>query len=141
MQKGDIKLEIEIPEDLYIRIKRAKSVPDLTGTDITNAVLCISRGSELVDIKNEKEMQINETVEHDGKTYTYIESHASTMPVVEYARFFIDRCKGMGLYCTRMNGTMIYSDETFEQFDKRWKAEREEEQYDKYTITDGWLLE
>lgn len=49
IQKGNIKLTIEIPENLYIRIKCAKSVLDLTGMDIVNAVMCVNRGSEITE--------------------------------------------------------------------------------------------
>lgn len=47
MQKDNIKLVVKLSKDLYNRIKHAKSVPDLSGTDIVNTILCVSKGSEI----------------------------------------------------------------------------------------------
>ena len=41
---ADIELVIKIPEELHKRIQSAKSVPDLSGTDIVNAITSMRTG-------------------------------------------------------------------------------------------------
>ena len=41
---ADIELVIKIPKELYKRIQSAKSVPDLSGTDIVNAITSMRTG-------------------------------------------------------------------------------------------------
>ena len=40
-----MKLVIDIPEILLDRIKSAKCVPDMYGSDIVNAVICVRDGT------------------------------------------------------------------------------------------------
>lgn len=141
-----MKLIIDIDENLYNRIQTTKSVPDLCGTDIVNAITRIQNGEVLPDnhgdtisrsaLRKDIEHLHNVYAENKEWFYTDVLNHIDNAPTVEYTfeeafqktvcehklycpKSVKDECNEWTSVCT---GT-CYGRDTFSAEDMRGKEE------------------